>query len=39
MPGERQEVQHMNQAWYQVISIAFGYLSTAIVVLIVLLSA
>ena len=29
----------MNQAWYQVISIAFGYLSTAIVVLIVLLSA
>ena len=29
----------MNQAWYQVISIAFGYLSTAIVVLIVPLSA
>ena len=29
----------MNQAWYQVISIAFGYLSVAIVVLIVLLSA
>ena len=39
MPAGRREVQRMNQAWYQVVSIAFGYLSAAMIVLIVLLSA